>query len=146
MPSKRPNVDSRAARPGVDGGMLPVPTLREAVREAVTRTSLRAVADDVPMSSSGLHSFLNGGRPYARTIRLLTAWFVRHHGASGAAAALGGEKLSAAVDAAVGLLVAHLPPAARVGAARRLVATIRTLTDETRAPRPAWLGDDDRSE
>jgi hypothetical protein len=146
MPPERPVPGPRPARARADGAAPPVATLREAVREAVARASLRAVADDVGMSSSGLHSFLNGGQPYTRTIRLLTAWFVRRHGPGVVATSDEPERLSGAADAAIALLVAHLPPAARAGAGRQLVAAVRALTDEARAPRPAWLGSYDASE
>lgn len=154
MPPERPDAVSRPARPRVEGGAErrverggpPVPTLREAAREAVAHTSVRAVAEAVGMSSSGLHSFLNGGRPYARTIRLLAAWFVRQHGARGVDPTGDGEKLTAAADAAVTLLVEHLPPADRARAAGQVVAAIRALTDEARVPRPAWLRGDGPAE
>jgi hypothetical protein len=146
MPPERPDPVPRPARPRADGAGPPVATLREAVRELVARTSLRVVADDIGMSSSGLHSFLNGGRPYARTVRLLATWFVRRHTAIGAAAAVDDEQHAAAAAAAIALLVAHLPPSARAGAARQLMATVRALTDEARVPSPAWLGTDGPAE
>ena len=142
MPPEHSDPAPRPARMRAVGGAPPVPTLREAVREAVARTSVRAVADEVGMSPSGLHSFLNGGRPYARTVRLLAAWFVRRHDALGAKVAGEGDRMVAATRAAVALLVAHLPPAVRASAARQLLAKVRALTDDAHAPRPAWLSDD----
>lgn len=50
--------------------------IREFAREQVARTSLRAVADDIGVSFSGLHSFLGGREPYSATRRKLTAWYV----------------------------------------------------------------------
>lgn len=51
--------------------------VRDLARERVEATSLRAVANDIGMSNSGLYSFLQGGEPYSAVRRKLVAWFMR---------------------------------------------------------------------
>lgn len=51
-----------------------VAAIREAVRKRVEASSLRAVAEEVGMSFSGLRSFLNGGKPQARSLKKLQAY------------------------------------------------------------------------
>jgi hypothetical protein len=55
-------------------------TVRKAVRRSVDRTSLRQVADEIPMSFSGLRSFLEGGTPQPATRGKLVAWYSRSRG------------------------------------------------------------------
>ncbi len=142
MPPERPaapRARGREAGP-VDRGALLLPVLREAVREAVTRTYLRAVADDIEMSFSGLRSFLDGGVPRTRTVRLLTAWFLRG-GAQPGPAATDLATQPVHVQAAIAVLVNHLPPAARAEAGRQVIALVRRLSESSPSPRPAWLTD-----
>lgn len=49
--------------------------LRDAIRRRVEETSLRAVADEVGMSFSGLRSFLEGRSPQRRTREMLMRWY-----------------------------------------------------------------------
>lgn len=51
--------------------------VRAALRRRVTSTSLRHVAAEIPMSFSGLRSFLRGGMPQAATRAKLVTWYVR---------------------------------------------------------------------
>lgn len=48
--------------------------LRSQVRQAVEASSLRAVAEEIGMSWSGLRSFLEGTTPHPSTIAKLLAW------------------------------------------------------------------------
>ena len=62
----------------------------------VDQTSLRAIADEIGVSKSGLYSFLQGREPYAKTRIKLSAWFMRQKHPDG------GTPISAAdVDAAI---------------------------------------------
>jgi hypothetical protein len=55
---------------------------RAAVRQAIARSTLRAVARDVGMSPSGLQNFLNGSNPYGKTRERLRLWYFREAGFS----------------------------------------------------------------
>lgn len=59
------------------GTRFGIETIREAVRRRVAETSLRQVADEVPMSFSGLRSFLHGGSPQSATRGRLVAWYIQ---------------------------------------------------------------------
>jgi hypothetical protein len=54
---------------------VPVQAIRDAARYAVARTSLRAVAQQIPMSPMGLQQFINGASPYQATVRKLASWY-----------------------------------------------------------------------
>lgn len=76
--------------------------VRRLVRHRVDQTSLRAVADEIGVSKSGLDSFLQGREPYSKTRLKLTAWFMRQRHPDGA-------PISAAeVDAAIALLERYM--------------------------------------
>ncbi|MDB4875601.1 MAG: hypothetical protein JWM41_2047 [Gemmatimonadetes bacterium] len=51
--------------------------LRELVRQRVDASSLRAIADEIGISKSGLDSFLKGREPYSRTRAKLNEWSAR---------------------------------------------------------------------
>jgi hypothetical protein len=55
---------------------------RGAVREAIARSTLRAVAKDVGMSPTGLQKFLDGTNPYGKTRERLRLWYFREAGFS----------------------------------------------------------------
>lgn len=57
------------------GTRFGIETVREAVRRRVADTSLRQVAAEIPMSFSGLRSFLEGGTPQLATRANLVAWY-----------------------------------------------------------------------
>jgi hypothetical protein len=79
-----------------------IPAVREAVRRRVEETSLRYVAAEIPMSFSGLRSFLDGGTPQRATRARLVAWYARSRAPK--AAGISRED----VDAAIDLLVIYL--------------------------------------
>lgn len=56
------------------GGRPDIAWLRQVASAAVAASSLRAVAEDIGMSWSGLRSFLDGTQPQAETIAKLVAW------------------------------------------------------------------------
>ena len=55
-------------------------TYRRALRNAIDRSSLRAVAQAVGMSPTGLQNFVNGALPRAKTRERIRAWFVHEAG------------------------------------------------------------------
>jgi hypothetical protein len=54
-----------------------VETVRAAARKAVADSSLREVADQIPMTWTGLRKFINGGNPHRATADKLVGWFLR---------------------------------------------------------------------
>lgn len=88
-------------------------TVREAVSRRVEETTLRQVADEIPMSFSGLRSFLKGGTPQPATRAKLVAWYAH---------ARGGRRISKRdVEAALSLIQAHIaePPTQQLRDRRR---------------------------
>ena len=55
---------------------------RDAVRQAIARSTLRSVAKDVGMSPTGLQKFLDGTNPYGKTRERLRVWYFREAGFS----------------------------------------------------------------
>lgn len=105
--------------------------LRHAVAERVRATSLRAVARQVGMSPSGLHSFLSGGVPYQKSRRKLFEWLHRERGGRA------GDEVSSALVS----LVRDLPAERREPALEALVDTLRSLYDTHADAAPGWLGE-----
>jgi hypothetical protein len=54
-----------------------VASWRQLVQKRVDGSSLRAVATEIGMSSSGLHVFLGGSRPHPATLKKISAWAAR---------------------------------------------------------------------
>jgi hypothetical protein len=57
--------------------------IRDALRAAIERSTLRAVALRVGMSPTGLQEFVAGTRPYGKTREKVRSWFYREAGFSG---------------------------------------------------------------
>ena len=55
---------------------------RHALRDAITGSTLRAVARSVGMSPSGLQNFLEGASPYGKTRERLRFWYFQQAGFS----------------------------------------------------------------
>ena len=55
---------------------------RDAVRQAIARSTLRTVAKEVGMSPTGLQKFLDGTNPYGKTRDRLRVWYFREAGFS----------------------------------------------------------------
>lgn len=89
--------------------------------DEVERRSLRAVAEEIGMSPSGLHILLKGSRPHAATRRKLLEWYseVRRRGASDRTGVPKDD-----VDAAVALLERYVNADARKSVQRRRVREI----------------------
>ena len=103
-----------------------VEAIRKLVRERVAASSLRAVAAEIPMSKSGLDSFLQGRSPYSSTRPKLAAWYVRNRGQ-------GRPVSEGELDAAVALLVGYIIRDERKDVRRErllgLVARLETSSD-----------------
>lgn len=113
---------------------VPVSVLRQAAREAMERTSSRAVARDVDMSPLGLREFIAGAEPRSATIRKLTAWYIRQreHG--------GDAPLDVdTADASIALLLQHIPSQHRVKVRAALLDLIESKGHQVGATPPAWL-------
>jgi hypothetical protein len=54
--------------------------IRTALRSAIERLTLRAVAVQVGMSPTGLHQFVAGASPYGKTRQKVRAWYYREAG------------------------------------------------------------------
>ncbi|HEU4882353.1 MAG TPA: hypothetical protein VFT45_08915 [Longimicrobium sp.] len=80
------------------------------------------------MSPSGLSKFLDGGRPYTRTLARLRSWYLWQHEHP---ATLSPEEALAALQ----LLVAGAPMSRRPEAAHAAVAALREVFDDDP---PAW--------
>src|SRR5689334_21637486 len=94
--------------------------IRRLVRQRVDQTSLRAVADEIGVSKSGLVSFLQGREPYYKTRLKLTAWFMRQRHPDG-----GMPVTAADVDAAIALLERYMQS---VGTDAVRVTRVREVT------------------
>lgn len=85
------------------GSRFGIETVREAARRRVAETSLRELADEIPMSFSGLRSFLKGGTPQPATRAKLVAWYAHSRG---------GKRVSKRdVEAALSLIKAYIAEA-----------------------------------
>jgi hypothetical protein len=81
-----------------------IKSLREAVRGRVDETSIRAVAEEIGMSPSGLHVFLKGSDPHPGTREKLVAWYVEFRKSPRSPR----DVAKADVDAAIRLLVRYV--------------------------------------
>jgi hypothetical protein len=113
-----------------------VSVLRQAAREAMERTSSRAVARDVDMSPLGLREFIAGAEPRSATIRKLTAWYIRQreHGSDAPVDA-------DTAEAAIAFLLEHIPAQHRGDVRAALIQLIDSKGRQVGAPEPAWMSD-----
>lgn len=114
---------------------LPVALLRDAVREAVARTSSHAVARAVGMSAPSLRDFARGAEPRQSTIRKLSTWYVR------AMADRGDEILEETLRVALALLVEPVPIERRTVLLRALAMVLEQGYQEAGVPIPDWLAE-----
>lgn len=104
-----------------------IKSLRDAVAQRVKETSIRAVAEEIGMSHSGLHVLLKGSVPHPSTREKLVAWYLGRRGVGPSAP----EVSKADVDAAVSVLVHYVNDGVRTQAkARRASAILRRLEAE----------------
>lgn len=109
--------------------------LRGSVAAHAENTSLRRVARAIGMSATGLKKFLEGGNPYAPTLRLLRTWYVKH------AAIPGGHVQLEDASAALNVLLHDLAPEARHRMAGQVIDALAGGYGKTGGDSPAWLSD-----
>jgi hypothetical protein len=114
-------------------GAIPVEVLREALRKRVGETSLRAAAEEVGLSWKGVDKILAGSDPYRPTVRKLTDWYLR------GAASKGEEPSAETAQAALIVLVRHLPPAVQEEAVARMLSVLRAVGVEETVPDTDWM-------
>lgn len=113
---------------------ISVSVLRQAAREAMERTSSRAVARDVEMSPLGLREFIAGAEPRSATIRKLTAWYIRQreHGSNAPVDAQTAE-------AAIAFLLEHIPSQHRDDVRTALLGLIDNAGKRMGVGTPEWM-------
>jgi hypothetical protein len=97
-----------------------VAAVRRLAYDHVSRSSLRAVADEIGMSKSGLDSFIKGRSPYSGTRAKLFVWYVRNRHPETASVA------AEEVDAAISLLERYIQG---VGSATVRERRVREVAD-----------------
>jgi hypothetical protein len=110
-----------------------IDVIRAAAARAAAANGFRATARDVGMSVTGFRAFLDGGSPFASTRKKLTAWYVRR-------VALGEEEPTISVaDAALAILVQHLPLDKREQVAEEIRSVVKRGTKAAKARLPDWM-------
>ena len=109
-----------------------VAAMREAVRRAVERGTLRSAARSIDVSPSTLNAFLNGARPHAATRRKVGEWMVR-------TSHLDRGREADTARAAVEFFVSYLDRENRPHARRALVQTLREFYAERSVTLPRWI-------
>jgi hypothetical protein len=108
---------------------------RLALQRQIKLTTLRGTARDVGLSASGLHNLaFNGSRPYTATWHRLRAWYVRHNTAEA-------DTSPETALAAVQVLLAGVPPAARAEAEVTLTEVLKQVHRKQGGRPPRWLKD-----
>jgi AcrR family transcriptional regulator len=105
---------------------VPVDVLREAVRERVAATSLRAVEAATGVSYTSLRWFLTGSDPYSSTLTKLASWYFREVAGSNTAEAMS-------------TLLAALPTKTRSEAESSIRAAVMRAFEQAGCPVPNWL-------
>jgi hypothetical protein len=116
-----------------DRPSVPLVAIRRALAEAVERTGLRPVARDVGVAHPSLLALLEGSEPRASTVRKLVEWFLRYQ-AAGA-----GDADRETIQAALSLLLRHVPEERQADARRELLDALKRISEASGAPRPEWL-------
>jgi hypothetical protein len=113
---------------------IPVEVLRDFARTHSEITSIRATAEEVGVSHSALHKFIQGQtNPQPRVKRLLGLWYL--------------AKRSEAPDidvvrpysAALAILLSTLPDVYHTTARAEAVDALRSIYERCEAPVPRWL-------
>lgn len=85
------------------------------------------------MSSSGLHSFLQGTTPHSGTVRKLTAWYFRM------VAKRGDGPSTEVAHAALQVLLQPFGPGQQEEVSRDVVRLLLQRCRQAEVPPPAWL-------
>ena len=110
--------------------------LLAAVRQAVARSSIRAVSRQTGISHGGVSNLVaaKASRLNGATVRKLREWYLREW-------AGGHDSLTPEVAMyLIEQVLAAIQPGARKAAALELVHAVERIYDSHGAPRPAWLG------
>ncbi len=121
-----------AAGEEVHAGDHIVTAMREAVRRAVERGTLRSAARSIDVSPSTLNAFLNGARPHAATRRKVAEWMVR-------TSHLDRGREAETARAAVEFFVSYLERENRPHARRELLHGLRDLYGRWSVALPRWI-------
>jgi hypothetical protein len=113
---------------------VPVTTLRDAVRQAVERTSSHAVAREVGMSAPSLRDFVAGSEPRAATVRKLTVWYIRRHEEGG-----GHDVDVETAEAAFALLIEHIPAQYRDETQASFLDWLEGVSKSAGVLLPSWI-------
>jgi len=112
---------------------IPLAVLRAAIRDAVERSSLRAVAAQVEISPSGVHALLtNDSYPRSKTLNQLREWYIRE-------AQMRPGMTQATANAAINLLLGRLPRQERSRVTSQLVEALHTAYGAANMHPPTWL-------
>jgi hypothetical protein len=121
--------------PTVSEAQEEVAFLIAAVRRAVARSCIRAVAKASGVSHGGIANLVSGKsrRVYGTTVSKLRDWYLRQWAA-------GGDGLTPEVAAyLVEQVLAAIAPEKRQAAALELVRAVESIYARHDTPRPAWL-------
>lgn len=121
--------------PTVSRGEEEVAFLIAAVRRAVARSCIRAVAKASGISHGGIANLVSGKsrRVYGTTLSKLRDWYLRQWAA-------GGDGLTPEVAAyLIEQVLAAIAPEKRKAAALELVRALESIYTRHDAPRPVWL-------
>ena len=121
--------------PTVSAGAEEVPFLFAAVRHAVARSSIRAVAKDSEVSHGGISNIVSGKtrRLYGTTRSKLRSWYLRQWAA-------GGDGLTPDVASyLMEEMLAAIAPGERKAAALELVHGLERIYATHGVPPPVWL-------
>ena len=112
---------------------VPLEILLEAARARVAETNLRTAAAEIGMEHSGLSKLLKGNSPHLSTVRKLTEWYLKR------AAAGELEVKPEIAQAALAILVRHLPSTTRAETTQRIVAVVKNVGEGLKIEPPAWM-------
>jgi len=116
------------------GGRLPDDVLRELVRQAVARASLRRTAGEIGAWPSALRKFLNGSVPRESTRQKLHEWHTR---VAGQAPHLSAETAGAALE----LLMDGLAARRRVQVRGRILSVLEAAHHDQQTGPPRWIAE-----
>lgn len=110
--------------------VVSVAQLREAARLFAEEVGLRDAAAAIGLSFSGLRTFLGGTSPHPRTLQKLRAWY-----------ALGNHPERERTQAALTLLLGHLPEDKRSIVIHELAQRVEHESKAARVDVPSWASD-----
>jgi anti-sigma factor ChrR (cupin superfamily) len=112
---------------------VPVPVLREALKQRVAESSLRVVAEEVGLSWKGIDKIIAGSNPQAATIKKLTEWYLRQSRSQSK------EPSASSAQAALSILLWHLPLGRHADAEERILRALRAVGEMDQVPEPEWM-------